>query len=115
MGTLAVNANRLGTTPYATTVVITASLSQVFSDPLLPLSLSTANKTRVSSILSLAFGGACSQAIAVLATRAEDSHYFPSIFFPEAKQSGSAYAIGLVAIVELVAANFWLRISKEDQ
>ena len=98
MGSMAVCATKLGSTPYSTTVVFTATMAGLFSDPLLPLSLSKASQTRARSLFALIFGGACSQALMILTSRYL-GHQHSSLIFQGETQSnnekpiGSAFAI----------------------
>lgn len=124
MGSMAVCATKLGSTPYSTTVVFTATMASLFSDPLLPLSLSKASQIRAKSLFALIFGGACSQALMILTSRYlghHDSSFifdgemsFSNLQANESKPIGSAFALGLVAFFELICACAWLT-AKEDQ
>lgn len=117
MGSMAVCATKLGTTPYSTTVVFTGTMAGLFSDPLLPLGMSKVSQTRARSVFALIFGGACSQALMILTSR-YFGHQDSSFIFdgemgaftlpePESKPIGSAFAIGLVAIFEFICAYAW--------
>lgn len=114
MGTMAVNSSRLGQTPYATTVVFTATLASLFSDPSLPFSLSPASKTRGVSVICLILGGAFSQAIGLLTTRVIDSDDHLFLAFKQVAPIGSAFGIGLVALVDLIGAVMWFQTSKSE-
>jgi hypothetical protein len=113
MGTMAVNSSRLGTTPYATTVVFTATLATLFSDPLLPFSLGQASKTRATTVIALVVGGAASQAIGILATRNLNPDYLMSLKL--VAPIGSAFGIGLAALADLLSAVLWMRTSKSEE
>jgi hypothetical protein len=113
MGTMAVNSSRMGPTPYATTVVFTATLASLFSDPSLPFSLGTASKTRAKSIMCLLLGGLSSQAVGILTTRAMNSSNLLASY-PQVGPTGSAFAIALVAVADLLSSIWWLRINKEE-
>lgn len=124
IGSMAVCATKIGSTPYSTTVVFTATMASLFSDPLLPLNLSKASQTRAKSLLALIFGGACSQALMILSSRYFE-HQDSSFIFDgemsvltlkanESKPIGSAFAIGLVAIFEFICAYAWFN-AKSDQ
>ncbi|UZJ53950.1 hypothetical protein CBS101457_003270 [Exobasidium rhododendri] len=108
MGTMAVNSSRLNT-PYATSVVFTASLASVFSDPSLPFSFGSASKTRGISIISLITGGASAQAVGILVTRMMTPEHALSL--KAVAPIGSAVAIGLAALADFISAFLWLRAS----
>ncbi|PWN33232.1 uncharacterized protein FA14DRAFT_173051 [Meira miltonrushii] len=124
MGSMAVCATKLGSTPYSTTVVFTASMASLFSDPLLPLSLSKASQTRAKSLFALIFGGACSQVLMILTSRyfgQQDSSFIfdgemsaLTLKAHESKPIGSAFAIGLVAIFEFICAYAWFTAKTEQ-
>lgn len=107
MGSMAVNATQVGSTPYSTTVVFTASMAAFFSDPFLPFSISSANKTRGFSILALIAGACSSQAVSILITRLTSIkvmyHFGPSIPF------------AMIALAEAVCALLWLQAGKEEE
>jgi len=113
MGNMAVNSSRMGPTPYATTVVFTATLASLFSDPSLPFSLSPASKTRVVSIVCLVLGGVTSQAVSVLTTRVSSTNLLTA--FNQVSPKGSAFAIAVVAMADLISAVLWLQTEKTDE
>ncbi|PWN88884.1 hypothetical protein FA10DRAFT_267511 [Acaromyces ingoldii] len=109
MGSMAVNAQKVGNGPYATTVVFTATLAQLFSDPLLPFAVSSASLKRAKSIFGLILGAALSQAIMILTPRLTETREETRLL-KEASSYGSAYALIFVGIVEVVAVGLWLRV-----
>jgi len=113
MGSMAVNAVHVGTTPYSTTVVFTASLASFFSDPLLPLSISPASKTRGISILSLIAGASSSQAVSILMGKLLNTGLGSSQ--KTADVLGPSIPIALVAVAELVCATLWYRAGSHDE
>ncbi|PWN96421.1 hypothetical protein FA09DRAFT_331308 [Tilletiopsis washingtonensis] len=62
MGAQAVVGQRSGNAPYATTVVFTATLTQVFADPLFPY-LGAPGRRRVVTILALLLGSGSAQCV----------------------------------------------------
>lgn len=107
MGIMAVNATQVGSTPYSTTVVFTASLAAFFSDPCLPFSLSSANKTRGVSILALIAGACSSQAVSILVTRATSAKVV--------YQFGPSIPFAMIAVAEAICALLWLKAGKEEE
>lgn len=109
---MAVCATKLGPTPYSTTVVFTATLASLFSDPMLPFHLSHASQTRAISIAALIAGGSASQATMILSSRLLDGSTrlgYGLEALKEAHPAGSALAVGLVAVFEVFCALSWLR------
>ncbi|CEH16183.1 Protein of unknown function DUF1275 [Ceraceosorus bombacis] len=62
MGAQAAQGQRSGNAPWATTVVFTATLTQIFADPTFPL-LANAGRQRVTSVLCLLLGAALAQTL----------------------------------------------------
>ncbi|PWN46441.1 hypothetical protein IE81DRAFT_344048 [Ceraceosorus guamensis] len=62
MGAQAAQGQRSGNAPWATTVVFTATLTQIFADPTFPL-LANAGRKRVTSVLCLLLGAALAQTL----------------------------------------------------
>lgn len=117
MGSMAVNASKLGSTPYATTVVFTSTLASVFSDPLLPFGLSRATAKRGLSIVALLVGGAASQATMLGVTRLTGHETHPSslhAMMPNIQPLGSAISITGVALIEIAASICWLRTKRKS-